>query len=131
MSLITITHQKGLSVEASVRDHKLQVDMPADEGGTDSGPTPIELLTVALGSCMAMHLAKYCQGARLPHERFTIDLDFQLATDPKRIGGLTVDITLPQGFPEDRKAAACRAALQCTVRNTLKESTALDVEIQP
>jgi putative redox protein len=129
MSLITIKHESGLHVTAAVRNHKLMLDVPADEGGTDRGPAPIEVLTAALGACMAMHVTKYCQSAKLPHEGFTIDLDFQLAPDPLRVAALTVDINLPSGFPENRKDAIKRVAQQCTVKNTLKESTAIDVEI--
>ena len=128
MSLVTIAHEEGLRVTATVRNHKLVLDMPPDEGGADGGPAPVELLTAALGACMAMHVAKYCQTAKLPHRGFTIDLDFQLAHDPLRVWALTVDISLPANFPDQRKEAVKRAALQCTVRNTLKESTTVDVD---
>lgn len=131
MSLVTIKHEKGFQVSAAVRNHRLTLDTPADEGGTDCGPAPVELLTAALGSCMAMHIAKYCETAKLPHEGFTIDLDFQLASDPLRVGALTVDITLPPGIPDNRREAIKRAALQCTVKNSLKESTSIDVEVWP
>ena len=129
MSLVTIKHESGLRVSATVRGHKFTLDVPPDEGGTDAGPAPVELLTAALGACMAMHIAKYCQTAKLPHEGFTIDLDSQLAQDPLRVGSVTIDITMPPGIPDKRKDAVKRAALHCTVRNTLKESTTVDVEI--
>jgi len=129
MSLITIKHEKDYRMTANVRNHKLTLDLPPDQGGTDTGPTPVELLAAALGSCMTMHVAMYCQAAKLPHEGLSVDLDFQLAKDPLRIGSVTVDITLPPGFPKERIEAAKRAAQQCIVKNTLKESTAVDVEV--
>jgi putative redox protein len=129
MSLITIKHETGLRMTASVRNHTWTIDVPPDEGGTNAGPAPVELMTAALGACMAMHVAKYCQTAKLPHEGFSIDLAFQLAKDPLRVGALTVDINLPPGIPEGRKEAIKRAALGCTIRNTLKESTVLDLEL--
>lgn len=131
MSLITIKHEKDCRVTASVGKHKLTLDLPPDQGGADAGPMPVELLTAALGSCMAMHVAMYCKAAKLPHEGFEISLDFQLAKDPLRIGSVTVDITLPPGFPASRIEAVKRAAQQCIVKNTLKESTAVDVEVWP
>ena len=129
MSLITIKHENGLRVTASVRNHTFTFDVPPNEGGTDAGPVPVELLMAALGACMAMHVAKYCQTAKLPYEGFTIDLDFQLAKDPVRVGSMTVDINLPAGIPAPHKEAVKRAALQCTVKNTLRETTLVDVEI--
>lgn len=129
MSLINIKHEKDFHVTAAVRGHKLALDAPTEQGGMDAGPTPVELLAAAVGSCMAMHIVKYCKGARLPHEGLGIDVDFQVAKDPLRIGSLTVDIALPAGFPQDRIEAVKRAAEQCTVKNTLKESTVVDVEV--
>jgi len=131
MSLISIKHESGLRVSAGIRQHKLTLDVPPDQGGTDTGPTPVELLAAALGACITMHIAQYCKAAKLPHEGFGVDLDSQLAKDPLRIGSITVDIHLPPGFPENRVDAVKRAAQQCTVKNTLKDSTAVDVEVWP
>ena len=129
MTLISIKHEDGLRVSAGIGRYKLTLDVPADQGGTDAGPSPVELLAAALGACMAMHIAKYCKAARLPHEGFGIDLDYHLAKDPLRVGSLTVDVTLPPEFPAERIEAIKRAVQQCTVKNTLKESTAVDVEV--
>lgn len=129
MSLISIKHENGLRVSAGIRQHKVVLDVAAGDGGTDTGPTPVELLVSALGACMAMHVAKYCQAARLPCDGFSVDLDFQIARDPLRVGSIAVDIHLPPGFPEDRIEAVKRAAQQCTVKNTLNEGTAVDVEV--
>ena len=38
-------------------------------------------------------------------------------------------VTMPPDFPEDRFDAVKRAAQQCTVKNTLKDATAVDVEV--
>ena len=129
MSLISIKHEKDYRVRATIRRHQLVLDVPANQGGTDAGPTPVELLAAALGSCVAMHVAKYCKGAKLPYEGFGIDVDHQVVTNPLRIGSMAVDITMPPDFPEDRFESVKRAAQQCTVKNTLKDTTAVDVEV--
>jgi uncharacterized OsmC-like protein len=129
MSLISIKHESALRVKAEIRGHKVVLDVPENLGGADTGPEPVELFTAALGACMAMHVAKYCQTAKLPHEGFEIDLDFQVVKGPLRVGSVMVDIRLPPDFPESRVEAVKRAAQQCTVKNTLKETTAVDVEV--
>jgi putative redox protein len=40
----------GLELEVQVGGHRLAVDEPAEQGGRDAGPTPVELLLAALGS---------------------------------------------------------------------------------
>ena len=99
MGLISIKHEKGFRVSATIRRHQLVLDVPADQGGTDAGPTPVELLAAALGSCVAMHVAKYCKGAKLPYEGFGIDVDHQVVSNPLRIGAMAVDITLTSPLP--------------------------------
>ena len=52
MSLITINHEKDYRLTASVRNHKVTIDLPPDQDGADAGLMPVELLVAALGSCM-------------------------------------------------------------------------------
>lgn len=40
----------GFAQEISARDHRLTADEPIPHGGTDTGPTPYDLLLAALGS---------------------------------------------------------------------------------
>ncbi len=127
--MISIQHENSLRVSANIRNHKVILDVPAGLGGADAGPEPVELFVASLGACMAMHVAKYCETAKLPHAGFELDLDFQVIKGPLRVGSVAVDITLPADFPESRIDAVKRAAQQCTVKNTLKETTSVDVEV--
>jgi len=43
--------QQGFHSEVKLRDHQLTVDEPKGIGGSDQGPTPVELVLAALGSC--------------------------------------------------------------------------------
>jgi putative redox protein len=40
----------GFAQEISVGRHRLTADEPASEGGTDTGPSPYDLLLAALGA---------------------------------------------------------------------------------
>ncbi len=46
------TLDSKFKIESDVRGHVITVDQPANAGGTDAGPTPLEYLMVALAGCI-------------------------------------------------------------------------------
>ena len=64
----------GFTQEITAGSHHFRSDEPASVGGTDSGPTPYDLLLAALGSCTSMTVAMYARRKRWPLERVTVHL---------------------------------------------------------
>ena len=97
MDLVSIKHEGGLCFSVNVRDHKFLIDMAKDEGGSDKGPSPAEVLVAALGSCIGAHIARYCQTAEIPHEGMELNLTFQSEKEENkiRVSSIVGDIYLP------------------------------------
>ena len=130
MDLVSIKHEDGLCFSVNVRDHRFLIDMAKDEGGTDKGPSPAEVLVAALGSCVGAHIARYCQTAEIPHEGMELNLTFQSEKEENRIrvSSIVGDIFLPQD-PGPRSKAVLRAAKNCIIRNTLEKGPEIDLEL--
>jgi len=60
--------------EIVARSHRLLADEPAAQGGMDSGPTPYDFLSMALGACTSMTLRMYADHKKLPLERVTVQV---------------------------------------------------------
>jgi uncharacterized OsmC-like protein len=127
MDLISFSRKEGKAFELRVRGHALTVDMSKEEGGSDKGLNPVELLAGSLGACIAIMVQTYCD--RHGYGDVSASLTLELADDPKRVGSIVIDLELPKDFPEDRKPAVKRLAELCPVHETLKHMPTVDLEI--
>jgi uncharacterized OsmC-like protein len=82
----------GVRFEAVVGDHRLLLDQPVDEGGTDEGVTPLQCLAVSLGSCLAYFVVRFCTRHHLRPEGLSVTVGWEYAERPHRIGELRVAI---------------------------------------
>ena len=47
---VAVTWLEHLKTEVRIGPHRLVTDEPADKGGDDAGPTPVDLVLAALGA---------------------------------------------------------------------------------
>ncbi len=64
----------GFAQEIQIGSHRLTGDEPVSFGGTDTGPSPYDLLLAALGSCTSMTISLYARQRRWPLEEVTVSL---------------------------------------------------------
>ena len=129
MDLITVSKKGGLAFEIRVRGHEVISDMSVKDGGQDAGPSPVELLGGALGACVAMMVQGYCERHGYTDGEVGVSLTLELADSPKRVGGIVVDVELPEGIPEDKKEVILRMAERCPVHETLRDPPRVDIDI--
>jgi uncharacterized OsmC-like protein len=129
MDLITVTHRTGPEFTVQVRGHEVTSDMSEKEGGRDAGPSPVELLASSLGACIAMMVQTYCDRHGYTDGDVGVSLTLELADGPKRVGGIVVDVELPDGVPEDKKEVIRRMAQLCPVHETLRNPPRVDIDI--
>ncbi len=95
------------------------------------GYTPIELLTGSLGLCIFITITKLFErdGLNEHIENFSVTVDAQKSTDgPSRIEKLSVEIQMPEQLDSNyRKKLIKSAERACTIGNTLKQGTNIEV----
>ena len=108
--------------------HRLVVDQPAEAGGTDTGPTPTDLLIASLASCVAHYAGRYLRRHGFERDGLRVDTDWDFATDrPARVGWITMRITVPAQVPAERMPALLAVARHCTVHNTIEQAPPIEI----
>jgi putative redox protein len=64
--VLVVGGPSGYAQEIAAGPHLLRADEPREVGGTDSGPSPYDLLLAALGACTSMTLRMYADRKRWP-----------------------------------------------------------------
>ena len=125
-----VTHLEGACFAAQIRSHTIVVDQPADAGGDDLGPMPLELLGASLGTCVALYVQRFLQVRSLPYEGLRVEVSERRAKAPARVAEFEVRVVLPAELPEHHAAMLERVVQSCPAHNTLVHGAAVSVSIE-
>jgi putative redox protein len=128
-SPIVVTHAGGLRFAAQIRTHRIVTDQSERAGGEDSAPSPLELVSAALGSCVAVYVHQFLVSRRLPHGGVRIEVTPRNAAGPNRIAELAVRVCLPGELPPSTMEMLERVVRSCPVHNTLSIGAEVSVAI--
>ena len=118
-SPIVVTHEQGFRFAAQIGEHRVPTDQSIRAGGDDTAPSPTELISAALGSCIALYVYQFCVSRALPHEGMRIEVTPRNVANPNRIGELSVVVRLPGLLLPHTVEMLERVVRSCPVHNTL------------
>ena len=119
----------GFAQDVRSGSHRLTADEPTASGGTDTGPSPYDLLPAALGSCTSMTLRMYAdrkgwllQGVtvRLRHTKIHAQDCAECETRAGRIDQIERQIALVGPIDAPQRQRLLEIANMCPVHRTLQ-----------
>jgi putative redox protein len=131
MSKISVIHQHADSLLVQIRGHELVTDQTVEDGGEDSGPNPTELFVAGLAACTAFYAERYLRRHGLPLDGLAVQCEFSFAADrPARVSAVDLSVTLPGGFPEERRAGLMAVVEHCTVHNSIRQPPEISIRLE-
>ncbi|MDF7826307.1 OsmC family protein [Pontiellaceae bacterium B12227] len=128
-----------LVIESDIRGHKVLIDQPANGGGTDTGPTPLELLFASLAGCIGTIGRIVAMQERIDLKGMDIKVEGTLDTDgllgkpiDGRVGfeGLTITVDVDADMSDAEKEAFLhKVDARCPVSENLMNATPIAVKL--
>ncbi len=120
-----------------MRGFSLTIDEPKRVGGTNKGPSPVEVLLGALGACL--DFTGTIVAKEMGHELKYFELDLEGDLDPRGVMGkadvpigfqnIRVKVTAIDGIPEDKIPEFLKAVQErCPVDNTLERGVSVEIQ---
>jgi putative redox protein len=109
----------GFSHEVAIREHQVTADEPKDQGGSDEGPSPQELLAASLASCTAVTIEMYAKRKGWEIGDVEVDVNYEPAQkgSPTKF---TMAVRLPKELPDEQSERLMQIAAKCPVHRTLE-----------
>lgn len=122
MASVTAILGNGYRVQISNQQHQWFADEPLNAGGTDTGPSPYELLLGSLAACTLITLQMYAQHKGITLDWVKAEYQFgrhQLEEGSQKIERIVSHITLGGTFDEAQRQRLRQIAARCPVHRTL------------
>ena len=119
--------------------HRLRADEPQSVGGTDTGPTPYQLLTAALGACTNMTIKMYADRKGwtidrletvLKHDKIHADDCADCETTVGKIDRIHKTLTIEGPLDADQRAKLLEIAGKCPVHRTLHSEVLIETDMK-
>jgi len=132
---------RGFGTDVVVNNrHRLRADEPLSAGGEDTGPTPYDLLSAALGACTSMTLRMYADRKQLDLEEVVVHVRHQkihaadcevCETQSGRVDRFERTIELVGDLDEAVRARMLQIADRCPVHRTLHNEVSVVTHLAP
>ncbi len=118
-------------VTENARGHSVICDLSEASGGTNAGPTPLELALMALAGCGVIIYADVCKNSKIDPGKVEIAVEADKSPNSPKLTGVTMKVNITSSARKSLVQAAWRRTeANCPVLYIYKEAVPLKVEAQ-
>ncbi len=125
MPTTTVLWKEGMHFCTHLESGQLMCDESSEVG--KAFPSAPELLMASLGSCVGSVLVYFSARHDIDLEGMRIDLAWEIAEKPHRIGEIQINVSVPRALSEQQLSTLERVAHSCLIHNTLTHPPRLEL----
>jgi len=111
------------------RNHRIDCDLPATAGGTDCGPTALELCLMSLADCGITIFTDICKKSSIKLNKVEVTVEAEKSPDSPILSGIKMKVAVSSTARKELLEAAWRRTeATCPVFFIFKEPTPVKVE---
>jgi uncharacterized OsmC-like protein len=119
------------SIVDNQRTHSIVCDLSTAAGGTDSGPTALELSMMALADCGVTIFADVCKKSNIKLDKVDVTVEAKKSPDSPIITGVSMKVNVSSKTRKEFLDAAWRRTeANCPVLSIFKEPISVKVEFE-
>lgn len=113
------------------RGHSVVCDLPEASGGSNAGPTPLELALMSLAGCGVIIFADVCKNSKIDPGTVEISVEAEKTANSPTLTGVTMKVNIAANARKALAEAAWRRTeAACPVLFVYKENVPVKVEAQ-
>ncbi len=117
---MTVTFPGGKRVNASYNGFEVATDQSEKYGGEAAAPEPFDLFLASIATCAGIYVLGFCQKRNIPTDHVRIIQTRHRQEDGTGAGRISLEIEVPEDFPEKYRKALVEAANLCAVKKTIQ-----------
>ena len=126
---VSAQRRKGFAHSLTAGNHTLIVDEPQEQGGTDTGPRPSQLLALSLASCTAITIEMYADRKGWDVGRLEVEVDYELGKG-EFATRYDVILRLPETLSDEQVERLRVIAAKCPVHRALVGDVEINDEVE-
>ncbi len=132
MTPIVVRCDTDYQTTIQIRQHTLIADEPVQAGGTDAGPTPLEMFVSTMGACIAVTTRAYAKHKQWPLEGISVEIEMEriksedyaaYSGDAPYVNEVREDIRFEGPLTEEQKHRLMQIAAKCPVHLAVQYPT--------
>ena len=119
------------SIADNTRGHGIVMDLGTESGGTNAGPSGLELAMMSLADCVVVIFAEVCKNSNVEPSKIEVMTEAEKTSDSPIITSVNMKVTLAAKARKQKVDALWRRTeANCPVLSIFQETIPVNIEVE-